>query len=62
MHVKGLEMPGYHPGNLRHLALALAVSPRGACHNRASAYDFDLSDEDARHADALQIGQAVGGC
>ena len=61
MHVKGLEMPGYHPGNLRHLALALAVSPRGACHNRASAYDFDLSDEDALHADASQIGQAVAG-
>ena len=59
MHVKGLEMPGYHPGNLRHLALALAVSPRGACHNRASAYDFDLSDEDARQAKASQIGKAV---
>ncbi len=59
MQVKGLEMPGYHPGNLRHLALALAVSPRGACHNRASAYDFDLSDEDAQHVDASQIGQAV---
>lgn len=59
MHVKGLEMPGYHPGNLRHLALALAVSPRGACHNRASAYDFDLSDQDALHAGASQIGRAV---
>ncbi len=59
MHVKGLEMPGYHPGNLRHLALALAVSPRGACHNRASAYDFDLSDKDSLHADTSQIGQAV---
>lgn len=59
MHVKGLEMPGYHPGALRHLALALAVSPRGACHNRASAYDFDLSDEDAYRANAPQIGRAV---
>ncbi len=59
MHVKGLEMPGYHPGRLRHLALALAVSPRGACHNRASAYDFDLSDDDARRADAPQIGRTV---
>ena len=59
IHVKGLEMPGYHPGNLRHLALALAVSPRGACHNRASAYDFDLSDKDSLHADTSQIGQAV---
>ena len=59
MHVKGLEMPGYHPGRLRHLALALAVSPRGACHNKASAYDFDLSDDDAQRADASEIGRKV---
>ena len=59
MHVKGLEMPGYHPGRLRHLALALAVSPRGACHNKASAYDFDLSDDAAQRADASEIGRAV---
>ena len=59
MHVKGLEMPGYHPGQLRHLALALAVSPRGACHNKASAYDFDLSDDAAQRADASEIGRAV---
>ena len=59
MHVKGLEMPGYHPGRLPHLALALAVSPRGACHNKASAYDFDLSDDAAQRADASEIGRAV---
>ena len=59
MHVKGLEMPGFHPGRLRHLALALAVSPRGACHNKASAYDFDLSDDAAQRADASEIGRAV---
>ena len=59
MHVKGLEMPGFHPGRLRHLALALAVSPRGACHNKASAYDFDLSDDGAQRADASEIGRAV---
>ena len=59
MHVKGLEMPGYHPGQLRHLALALAVSPRGACHNKASAYDFDLSDDAVQRADASEIGRAV---
>ena len=59
MHVKGLEMPGYHPGRLRHLALALAVSPRGACHNKASAYDFDLSDDAAQRADASGIGRTV---
>ena len=59
MHVKGLEMPGYHPGRLPHLALALAVSPRGACHNKASAYDFDLSDDAAQRAEASEIGRAV---
>ena len=59
MHVKGLEMPGYHPGRLRHLALALAVSPRGACHNKASAYDFDLSDDAVQRADASEIGRLV---
>ena len=59
MHVKGLEMPGFHPGRLRHLALALAVSPRGACHNKASAYDFDLSDDAAQRADASEVGRAV---
>ena len=59
MHVKGLEMPGYHPGRLRHLALALAVSPRGACHNKASAYDFDLSDDAAQRAGASEIGRVV---
>ena len=60
MHVKGLEMPGYHPGRLRHLALALAVSPRGACHNKASAYDFDLSDDAVQRADASEIGRSGG--
>ncbi len=59
MHVKGLEMPGYHPGRLPYLALALAVSPRGACHNKASAYDFDLSDDAVQRADAPEIGRAV---
>jgi aldehyde:ferredoxin oxidoreductase len=44
MHVKGLELPGYDPRRLRTLALGLAVSPRGACHNRSSAYEIDLSD------------------
>ena len=38
MHVKGLEMPGYEPRSLHTMALALAVSTRGACHNRSSAY------------------------
>ena len=37
MHVKGLELPGYEPRGLKTLALGLAVSPRGACHNRSGA-------------------------
>lgn len=45
MHVKGLEMPGYEPRSLKTLALGLAVSTRGACHNRSSAYEADLSTE-----------------
>ena len=33
MQVKGLELPGYDPRSLKTMALGLAVSPRGACHN-----------------------------
>lgn len=43
MHVKGLEMPGYDPRKLKTMALGLAVSTRGACHNRSSAYEADFS-------------------
>ena len=43
MHVKGLEMPGYEPRSLKTLGLGLAVGTRGACHNRSSAYEVDLS-------------------
>jgi aldehyde:ferredoxin oxidoreductase len=45
MHVKGLELPGYEPRSLKTMALGLAVSPRGACHNRSGAYEFDFSGE-----------------
>jgi aldehyde:ferredoxin oxidoreductase len=45
MHVKGLELPGYDPRSLKTMALGLAVSPRGACHNRSGAYDADFSGE-----------------
>ena len=45
MNVKGLEMPGYDPRSLKTLALGIAVSARGACHNRSSAYDYDLKDQ-----------------
>ena len=44
MHVKGLELPGYEPRSLKTMALALAVSTRGACHNRSSAYEADFSN------------------
>lgn len=43
MHVKGLEMPGYEPRSLKTMALGLAVSTRGACHNRSSSYEADFS-------------------
>ena len=43
MHVKGLELPGYEPRSLKTMALGLAVTPRGACHNRSSAYEADFS-------------------
>jgi aldehyde:ferredoxin oxidoreductase len=53
MHVKGLELPGYDPRSLKTMALGLAVSPRGACHNRSGAYEADFSgDVDRFHGDA----------
>ena len=36
MHVKGLEMPGYHPNAAKGTALAYAISERGACHLRGA--------------------------
>jgi aldehyde:ferredoxin oxidoreductase len=44
-HVKGLEMPGYEPRTLHAMALGLAVSTRGADHNRSGAYEADLSGD-----------------
>jgi aldehyde:ferredoxin oxidoreductase len=53
MHVKGLELPGYDPRSLKTMALGLAVSPRGACHNRSGAYEADFSgDVDRFHGDS----------
>ena len=46
MHVKGLEIPSYDPRNLPALSLALSVSTKGACHNRASAYDIDFNNKE----------------
>ncbi len=53
MHVKGLELPGDDPRSAKTLALGLAVSPRGACHNRSGAYEADFSGEvDRFHGDS----------
>ena len=41
--VKGLELPGYEPRSLQLMALGLAVSTRGADHNRSGAYEADFS-------------------
>ncbi|MCG3135657.1 MAG: putative oxidoreductase YdhV [Planctomycetes bacterium] len=43
MHVKGLELPGYDPRALRTMGLGLAVSHRGADHNRSGAYEADFA-------------------
>ena len=59
MHVKGLELPGYDPRKLPTLALGLAVAARGACHNRSSAYQVDLSDQLDPEADARARAQAA---
>ena len=60
MHVKGLELPGYDPRKLPTLALGLAVATRGACHNRSSAYEVDLSDRlDPAAADAARAEAAA---
>ena len=57
MHVKGLELPGYEPRSLKTMALGLAVSPRGACHNRSGAYEADFSGE----VDRLSTDSKRGG-
>ncbi len=56
MQVKGLELPGYEPRSLKTLALGLAVSPRGACHNRSGAYEADFSGQ----VDRLRSGPGRG--
>lgn len=62
MHVKGLEMPGYEPRSLKTMALGLAVSTRGACHNRSSAYEADFSSRvDRFRVDGLRGGITADG-
>lgn len=43
VHVKGLEPPGYDPRGLKGMALAYALSPRGACHMRSLIYRPNLT-------------------
>jgi aldehyde:ferredoxin oxidoreductase len=43
VHVKGLEPPGYDPRGLKGVALAYAVSCRGACHLRHLAHRPNLT-------------------
>ncbi|MYC29577.1 MAG: aldehyde ferredoxin oxidoreductase family protein [Chloroflexi bacterium] len=56
MQVKGLEMPGYEPRSLKTMALGMAVTPRGACHNRSSAYEADFS----HRVDRLSVDERRG--
>jgi aldehyde:ferredoxin oxidoreductase len=57
MHVKGLELPGYDPRGLKTLALGLATTPRGACHNRTGAYEVDFSGTIDRFVATQHHGQ-----
>lgn len=59
MHVKGLELPGYDPRKLKATALGFAVSTRGACHNRSSAYEVDFSDELDPSAETMAWARAT---
>ncbi len=59
MHVKGMEMPGYEPRSLKTMALGLAVSSRGACHNRSGAYEADFSGQVDRFKADPQRGAVV---
>jgi aldehyde:ferredoxin oxidoreductase len=59
MHVKGLELPGYEPRALPTYALGLAVCTRGACHNRAAAYDADLRSPGNALDDAERVRSVI---
>jgi aldehyde:ferredoxin oxidoreductase len=58
-HVKGLELPGYEPRALKAMALGLAVSTRGADHNRSGAYEEDFRVGGDRFAANEAKGAAV---
>ena len=59
MHVKGMELPGYEPRSLKTMALGLAVSLRGACHNRSGAYEADFSGQVDRFRADPRRGELV---
>ena len=58
-HVKGLELPGYHPSKLPAMALGLAVGTRGADHNRSGAYEADFSERLNSDSSADEIARAA---
>jgi aldehyde:ferredoxin oxidoreductase len=58
-HVKGLELPGYHPARLPAMALGLAVGTRGADHNRSGAYEADFSEQLGPDPSPVDLGRAV---
>jgi aldehyde:ferredoxin oxidoreductase len=59
LHVKGLELPGYEPRALPTYALGLAVCTRGACHNRAAAYDADLRAPGVRRTESERVRATI---
>jgi aldehyde:ferredoxin oxidoreductase len=46
MHVKGLEMPAYHPNAAKGMALGYAISERGACHLRGAPFSEVMGGAD----------------
>jgi aldehyde:ferredoxin oxidoreductase len=55
-----MELPGYEPRSLKTMALGLATSSRGACHNRSGAYEVDFSGKvDRLAADAARGAMAA---
>ena len=57
VHVKGMELPGYDPRAMQTLAVGLAVSTRGADHNRSGAYQADLLPGSERTVATEQKGR-----
>ncbi len=58
MQVKGLEMPGYDPRRHRNLGLGLAISARGACHNRAG-FGMDAEPAPWEQQESQTVASAV---